>query len=135
MISHGFEEVDHTGDLALRVWGDNFYDLLEQAAKGLYHLLEVDTRRESLIELSFSLEEDTREAMLVDFLNELLYQCQEKGVVFQTFSFTREAGRLQVQAWGKRATSIGRNIKAVTFHALEIHEKQARLVTTITFDV
>jgi SHS2 domain-containing protein len=135
MGSHGFEEIDHTADLALRVWGKDFYDLLEQAAKGLYHLLEVDTLTDPTLEHTFFVEESARETMLVDFLNELLYLCEEREAVFQTFTFVKEGEMLRVQSRGKRTASIGRYIKAVTFHNLEIQDQESILTTTLTFDV
>ena len=135
MKPHGFEEIDHTADLALRVWGEDFYGLLEQAANGLYELLDVKIIKDASLEHSFSIEKETREVMLVDFLNELLYLCEEQEMMFQNFSFTRDGEMLNILAEGRRAVSIGRNIKAVTFHELEIKEEQNWLTTTITFDV
>ena len=135
MKSHGFEEIDHTADLALRVWGEDFYDLLKVAAKGLYYLLDVKIIKDASLEHSFLIEMDSREVMLVDFLNELLYLCEEQAMMFQNFSFSRDGRKLNILAKGERAASLGRNIKAVTFHELEIKEDQTRLVTTITFDV
>ena len=135
MNSHGFEEIDHTADLALRVWGQDFYDLLEAAAKGLYHLLNVKVFEDTSHEYSFSIEMDSKEAVLVDFLNELLYLCEEQQMMFSNFTISQDARSLNILAKGKRIASLGRNIKAVTFHELEIKEQQTRLITTITFDV
>jgi SHS2 domain-containing protein len=56
-------------------------------------------------------------------------------MMFHSFSFLRDRGLLNILAMGERAASLGRNIKAVTFHELEITEEQTRLVTIITFDV
>lgn len=135
MKSHGFEEIDHTADLALRVWGENFHDLLLQAAKGLYHLLNVKAKEKASVRHSFSIEYDGQEAMLVDFLNELLYLCEEKKKIFHSLSFTEKDKNLNIEAKGKKLESIERNIKAVTFHDLEIRSTQTGLDTIVTFDV
>ena len=111
MKSHGFEEIDHTADLALRVWGEDFYDLLKVAAKGLYYLLDVKIIKDASLEHSFLIEMDSREVMLVDFLNELLYLCEEQAMMFQNFSFSRDGRKLNILAKGERAASLGRNIK------------------------
>ena len=135
MKSHGFAEVDHTADLALQVWGENFQDLLIQAAKGLYHLLNVNAQENTSIRDSFLIENDGREAMLVDFLNELLYLCEDKRKIFHSFSFEEKENKLKIEASGKKLNAIERNIKAVTFHDLEIISTQIGLETIITFDV
>ena len=135
MNSHGFEEIDHTADLALRVWGEDFYDLLEAAAKGLYHLLNLKAIKDTSHEYFFSIEMDSKEVVLVDFLNELLYLCEEQEMMFSDFSISQDGGSVNILAKGKRIASLGRNIKAVTFHELEIKEQQTKMITTITFDV
>jgi SHS2 domain-containing protein len=135
MKSHGFEEIDHTADLALRVRGEDFQDLLIQAALGLYALLNVKTEDDSSVEYSFCIEEDSREAMLVDFLNELLYLCEDGRQTFHTFSFKKENNKMLVHAQGEKVAAIERSIKAVTFHNLAIKEVQTELQTTVTFDV
>lgn len=135
MKTQGFEEKDHTADLAIRVWGEDFQSLLLQAAMGLYHLLDVKTKEDSRVIYTFSVEVDSREAMLVDFLNELLYLCEDQKQQFNSFSFTEKENRLLVKAAGEVVKSIQRNIKAVTFHNLEIKKDETGLETTITFDV
>lgn len=135
MKSQGYQEIDHTADLALQVWGEDFQGLLSQAAKGLYHLLKVNINENIPVRQSFSIELDSREAMLVDFLNELLYLCEDQKQSFRSFSFSEEGHELLVKAEGEQVRSIERNIKAVTFHDLNIHENKTGLETTVTFDV
>ncbi len=135
MNSYGYEEIDHTADLALRVWGEDFQDLLSQAAKGLYDLLNINTKEDAKVKYVFSVEIDSEESMLVDFLNELLYLCEDKKQSFNSFSFTEEENKLVVEAEGNEVKSITRNIKAVTFHDLDIHKNKTGLETTVTFDV
>ena len=135
MDSQGFFEIDHTGDLALRVWAEDFQGLLVQAARGLYHLLNVSTIDDSAVKHSFSIVLDDREAMLVDFLNELLYLAQDEQICFHTFSFEDQSNQLIVAGQGSQNAGIGRYIKAVTFHDLEITKNQSGLETIVTFDV
>jgi SHS2 domain-containing protein len=135
MKFHGFEEINHTADLALRVWGEDYKSLLTQAAKGLYHLLILKTKQNSMIINSFSVEEASQESMLVDFLNELLFLCDDCKQCFSSFIFIDEVYGLRITGEGKKVISIERNIKAVTFHDLDIRVCKTGLETTITFDV
>lgn len=73
--------------------------------------------------------------MLVDFLNELLYLCEERQEIFHRFSFNNNGHQLIVKAQGEKAALIVRHIKAVTFHDLNIIDHRDRLETIVTFDV
>ena len=72
MDLHGYEEVEHTADIALRVWGEDYQDLLRQAADGLYALMGIVPRLNSHVDQRFVIPEWTPETILVDFLTELL---------------------------------------------------------------
>lgn len=135
MDSPGYEEIDHTADLALRVWGQNFEQLLTQSAKGLYSLMNITPSWGTRIGHHFFIKKDTKEVMLVDFLNELLYLCEDKKQGFDLFSFSENSDKLEVYAQGFRVDDIQVYIKAVTFHDLRIQNYSSGLVTTVTFDV
>lgn len=135
MPNNVYEEIDHTADIALRVWGEAFNALLTNAVEGMYDLMGVEVIADSQVEKTFLIAEDSPESMLVDFLNECLYLAEDKKQAFHTFSFNVKDGKLQVNATGNEIAIIERQIKAVTFHELEIIETPSGLETTITFDV
>ena len=135
MIASGYEEIDHTADIAMRVWGDDFHVLLSHSAKGMYDLMGIRLESESHIENTFQIECGEKETVLVDFLSEVLYLAEDRGQGYQSFDFSREDVMLVVHASGHKVESIRRNIKAVTFHDLVIKKTDRGLETTITFDV
>ncbi len=135
MVLHGFEEVDHTADIALRVWGEDFYSLLKQAARGMYALMGSERQHDTVIDHIFFVEPGSRESKLVDFLSEILYLCEDKGFLFDTFEFIQRNDGLIVRVKGSLVKSIDRTIKAVTFHNLEVQETSEGFSTLITFDV
>jgi SHS2 domain-containing protein len=135
MPSHGYEEVDHTADIALRIWGENFQVLLQQAADGMYDLMGVIAEPGSHREARFDLSYGTNETLLVDFLSELLYLSEEKGLALKNFTFFERDEKFIVQASGGVIISQDRHIKAVTFHDLDIEIDDGGLEATITFDV
>lgn len=135
MASHGYEEVDHTADVALKVWGEDFQTLLSQAAEGLYALMNVESSLNAPVETSFVLPVGSYEDFLVDFLNELLYLLEEKGQKLSNFAFTEYEDRLEIKAMGEEAQSQDRYIKAVTFHNLNVEKSDRGLEVIITFDV
>jgi len=135
MVSSGYKELEHTADIALRAWGEDFFALLRQSAKGMYELMGVDFSLNNPKEVEFAIEENDRDIQLVDFLNEILYLVEEDEAVYKSFTFTKDTQGILVQASGYKAKSIQRNIKAVTFHNLAVEETDLGLEVSITFDV
>lgn len=130
-----YEEIDHTADLALKVWGEDFKALLRHAALGLYDLMGVKELAGSYYQRQFTIEGGSLETILVDFLNELLYLAEEKKAIFTSFKFDDIVDCMEVHCEGQKILSICRNIKAVTFHNLTIEKTDRGLETIITFDV
>jgi len=135
MSSPGYEEVEHTADLALHVWGEDFFSLLDHSAKGMYHLIGVSITQENPVEWSFTIENQSDECVLVDFLNELLYFCEDRSYFFDDFQYVEGKEFLEIAAKGFKLNRIQRSIKAVTFHYIDIRETDLGFETTITFDV
>jgi SHS2 domain-containing protein len=135
MVSSGYEELEHTADIALRAWGKDFFVLLKQSAKGMYELMGVDVEMGVLKKITFKIEKNGREMQLVDFLNEVLYLVEDENAKYETFSFKKVEDGIRVKASGYGVRSLQRNIKAVTFHNLAVEETDSGLEVSITFDV
>lgn len=135
MITPGYEELEHTADIAMRVWGGDFFTLLRQSAKGMYDLMGAEPNQTAPKKTNFRIEDESQEMQLIDFLNEILFLVEDRASIYETFIFVRRNEGLKVRASGYAAKSIYRNIKAVTFHDLEIIEIEGGLETRITFDV
>jgi SHS2 domain-containing protein len=135
MVPQCYEEIDHIADIALRVWGEDFYSLLQHSAQGMYDLMKIKMTSKPQAIIKFQIADETFETMLVDFLSEILYLVEEKKKAFKTFSFCKEDGELVVSATGYQVEQIEKNIKAVTFHDLDVVTTKTGLETTITFDV
>lgn len=135
MAYHGYEEVDHTADIALHAWGENFESLLEHAAYGLYDLMGVELDSEASVETQFEVPQGALETVLVDFLSELLYLAEEQELACKSFSFLESDDQLLINTEGKQILSRVRYIKAVTFHDLNVEKNSKGVEATITFDV
>lgn len=135
MIESGFKEVSHTADLAVEVWAPDLEELLRCAAHALYHLLGVKGVALSREKQQFSVELGDDESLLVSFLNELLYFYQQGGWVWNDFVFTRDADRLIVNGWCEYLDGELIEIKAATYHRMDIQRTDRGLETIIVFDV
>ena len=134
MSPHGYEEIEHQADLALKVWAEDIVSLLHQAAAGMLVLMgvKVDLTRSS--EKPFSIPGGNPEENLVDFLGEVLYMLEDNGLALTTFRFSSRDSLKIIGAFHP-VISVERWIKAVTFHNLVLERHPDRIETTITFDV
>lgn len=131
----GFREIAHTADWELEVWAPDLPGLFEQAARGMYALMGV--RLLSKPRLSRTLEVDAidGESLLVRFLEELLYNQSLDGLAFDAFQINISEWKLQARLEGAPLESIGKEVKAVTYHKLNIRSGQGRFEVRIVFDV
>src|SRR5262245_66679897 len=82
-----YEEVDHTADWAFRAFGKDLKELFENAAYALF-ALEGALDAESTLAREIHVEGIDREALLVNWLSELLFLQETKKETYQTFNIT-----------------------------------------------
>jgi SHS2 domain-containing protein len=132
-----YKEIPHTADWALLVWGRTSADLFANAARGMYDLMggEPESASEPQPRL-VTLEANDLESLLVAWLNELLYLTESEGLLFEDFE-TRLDGqtRLEARLAGRPAAAQKKQIKAATFHNLQITRSGNGVEATIVFDV
>jgi SHS2 domain-containing protein len=133
----GFEEVEHTADKALRVFGADLTELFLSAAAGLTHMMAADVADISTeIEKSIELEAIDAESLLVEWLSELAYWAESEMLVFKNFRIQKAtATYLKAKVWGGKTSMLEKQIKAVTYHNLKIIKTAEGLEATIVFDV
>ena len=134
-MSKRFEEIEHTADLALRVYGRDVKELFANAAHGMFTLM-AEPSKETACEREVSLEATDYEGLLVDWLNELIYLHEVEGETYYQFAIeTLSPTKLEAHVTGGPTRSKTKAIKAATFHELAIEETANGLVATIVFDV
>ena len=133
----GFEEVEHTADKALRIFGSNLQELLISAAQGMIDLMVADVSKvPSEVEKSIELEAIDAESLLVEWLSELAYWAETEMLVFYKFRIQNvSATHLQANILGGKVSELEEHIKAVTYHDLKIIKTLQGLEATIVFDV
>ena len=134
----GFEELDHTADLEIRVWGEDLDSLFRQSAAGMIQLSGVEGLAEGIssVQQNISLEAMDYEGLLILFLEELLYRLTEDYMVYeiQELSVSSEY-TLKARLTGAQIKSYQRDIKAVTYHNLNIRTTADGYEVNIVFDI
>ena len=134
MSTNTIREIEHTADRAFSVCGRDLYELFENAARALF---ETQQSPSSCVHTfhEFKVEGMDRETLLVNWLNELLYQQERCEETFENCSV------LDISEWTMHATVSGRSgvehnpVKAVTFHNLRIQPAEHGFQTTFVVDV
>ncbi len=129
--------MEHTADLAVRAWAPELAGLIEQTARGMLGLMAASSPpAEECVEITG--EGDDAEDLLVDCLREILALWTVEA---------RLPVSVEVEEIGeRRATcSVGvaeagaetgvQEIKAVTYHDLEVRRTAEGLEVTVVFDV
>jgi len=131
----GYREVEHTADWEIEAWGPDLAELLVQAASGMYALaktrLDPGPRQYRLLDLTA----EDPERLVVTFLSELLYLGETENLGFDDFDLILEDGRLKARLGGAPLASQEKEIKAVTYHNLEIRRDELGLSARVVFDV
>jgi len=135
-----FEIVDHTADISIKAYGKSLKELYESAAFGMFNILaDLEGIRPSTgIELN--LEAPDREELLIEWLDELLYNFYTKQIIFCEFDITdltdkTLSARVKGRFVGENKNRLKTEIKAATRHDLHIKKKDDIYEVRIVFDV
>lgn len=132
-----FEILEHKADLKLRVFGGDLKKLFQNAvfALAVNQKGDSDFEGESL-KKEIKIESSNINNLLVDFLNEVLYLSDIEERVFPEIEFKKinEKG-LEAVASGYKYDNLKIEIKAATYHGLEIKKENDEFVAEIVFDV
>ncbi|MCE9625956.1 MAG: archease [Deltaproteobacteria bacterium] len=136
-----YTPIDHTGDLGVEVFGEDWRELFANASWALTDTL-VDAARVGMeIEAEWALEADGLESLLVRQLEEILYQMDARGRVYSEFQIEwLEPHALKCRARGealdRKRHGFKTEIKAVTYHGLKLwREPEGPCRARIIFDV
>jgi len=136
----GYELVDHTADLGIRVWADDIKGLFEEAARALFDIITDLTKVEAHVKREIVVRGSGREELMVAWLNELLYLHEVDHLLFRDFSIAEiDEGTVTGVANGEEFDqdrhSVKTEVKAVTYHQLEIKEQGGRWQAQLIFDI
>ena len=135
-----YELIDHTADVGVKANGKNLSEAFENAAKGMFDIITDKSEIESVGQYNIELKAPNLEQLLVDFLSELLFLNSAKNLVFGFFKVELDDKKssLSARVFGERYNiskhKIGSEIKAVTYHMLEVRNKRPYHVQVL-FDI
>ena len=135
-----YRQLPHTADLAWRLWGQDLPEFFENAGRALSATLTDRRYLRRRATREVSLTAGDREALLVDWLNHLLYLFDIKGFLGRDFRVTLPSPeRLEARVIGERFDPdrhpAGTAVKAATFHQLSIEAAEDGWQATVVLDL
>lgn len=135
----GVRFLEHTADIRIEVTGADHRELFANAALGLSSLLADDRVVTPTGELTLSLEADDTEELLMNWLRELLFLHEVKGVLAVSVHFSvLTAIRLVAVIHCGLADQTKEpdvEIKGVTYHGFSVTKTDSGFTADIIFDV
>jgi SHS2 domain-containing protein len=139
-----FEILEHTADIGIMAYGKTKREVFINSAKGMFEIIAGNNN--GIANNNFSckviLKAEDLENLLVAWLNELLYIGETRLVILNKFHI-KELSNFQIKAEvegikiNPPSVKIEKEIKAVTYHCLEIKKDEERgfWSTRVIFDI
>jgi SHS2 domain-containing protein len=137
-----FQLREHTADVAVEATGDSLDEVFASVAAGLTaaHCESVpDPESVSAERFPIGLQAESREALLFDYLDELIYERDVRNVLpahHQARVHWKDEWSLEAYAYGIPLDAVeAREIKAVTYSEMELEETPTGWRAYVVFDV
>ncbi len=139
----GFEVLDISGDVGIRACGKSCGEMFVNAGLGMYSLIsdigKVGEKQDVVLEA----EGDSLESLLVNFLNEMIFQFDTYGfigkrILMDTFS-PQGAAFLRARVYGEEFDPERHErrllIKAATYHNIKVEQVSDTWEADVIFDI
>jgi len=135
-----YEFIDHTADMGVEVYGRDLRELFQNAGEALFEIIcDVSEVTES-IEKRVAVDGEDLEQLMVVWLGELLYLHDVERLLFKRFE-VEEVGerKLVATVYGEELKegyhTIKTEIKAVTYHQIQVRQEDGRWIARVIFDL
>ncbi len=139
MSGKKYEFLHHIADAKFRAYGSTLEEAFENAALAMFNIMINTENIKPHIKREVEISSQDTEALLVDWLSELLYLFEVDAIVFGRFKVKiikeDEGFLLKACALGESIDtskhSFDAQVKAVTFHELEIKQDDGFCVQVV----
>ena len=135
-----FEFIDHTADIGILAYGADMKQVFANAARGLFSIITNLDNVASTKKLDIRVTAPDREALLINWLNELIYHFEVKEMLFNSFEITAitDTG-LSAKVFGEKIFlakhELKTQVKAATYHMLKIEQNEDGYRAQVIFDL
>jgi len=139
-----FEYLEHTADVYIAAYGKTLEEAFQNAAKAMFNVMTDIKAISPQMEDQLEVEANDEEALLYDWLEDLLIKFETMGNLYSRFRIpkiekTSQGLKLKAKIWGepfnpeKHTQKVG--IKAVTYHRMEILKEPEKITVKFILDI
>lgn len=135
-----FEFFDVTADVGFRAYGNSLEEAFANSALATFEVMTDTSNIKPTEKREINIESEDEKGLLYDWLSELLFLHDYEGMVFSQFTVQitpKEEGTYNIHSemWGEKFNpsnhEIRDEVKAVTFHLMEINKENGYRVQVI----
>ena len=132
-----YQILDHPSDLKIRAFGRTKEELFLNILLGMSKSQRPQIKSGKKNRREIKIKSIDLPSLLVDFLNEVLYQSQVNKEVCEDINFKKfNDFQLEAEIFGKKIEGFGEDIKAATHHNINICRNSDEIwEATVLFDV
>jgi len=135
-----YEFINHTADVGIKVWGESLESLFENAAYSMFDILTELDKVKVKESLGVEIEGKRTDELLADWLRNLLYKFNGEGYLLREFNIEEINKKgLKAKVRGEKLDlsrhTLKTEIKAVTYHGLEVKKTGQGWEAQVIFDV
>jgi len=135
-----YEQIDHTADIGIKVYGKDLKELFTNAAFAMFDIMADLQGLKGSVTVDIKKDAANSEELLIEWLDELLYNFYTKTLIFNDFQIIELdekhiIGRATGRHVGENRSRLKTEIKAATYHELKIEKKDDIFQTQLIFDV
>ena len=140
MMKKKYKFINHTADVGIKVWGESLESLFENAAYSMFDILTELDKVKAKESLGVEIEGKRTDELLADWLRNLLYKFNGEGYLLREFNIGEISKKgLKAKVRGEKLNlsfhTLKTEIKAVTYHQLEVKKTAKGWEAQIIFDV
>lgn len=132
-----YEILEHRADFKIRAFGKTKEELFLNGLLGMEDFLKPELKNQKSERRNIKIKSIDLSALLVDFLSEALYLIQINKEIYGSSKFVKfSENELECEFFGQKVEKFKEDIKAVTYHDLNISQRKDGIwETVILFDI
>jgi len=132
-----YEILEHKADLKIRAFGKDKKELFSNMLLAMAESQKPEIKGKQKNKRQIKIKSLDLAVLLVDFLSEALYLSQVNKEIYFDINFKKFSNtEIEGELIGQKVARFGEDIKAVTYHSLNIHQKKDKTwEATVLFDI
>lgn len=131
-----YEILEHPSDLKILAFGKTKEELFLNMLRGMFLGAGAKTENQSIVSREIKIKSTDEQSLLVDFLSEALTLSDINNEAYFKVEFKKlTATELEAKIFGQSVEKMGLEIKAVTYHGVEIKKAKYGWKAKVLFDI